>query len=193
MQVKIIQFLKQFFLSPQETGAVAPSSQGLANLITDEADLADVQMIIEFGPGTGVFTQKILEKKPPEAEFFAIEVNPDFVEATKENFPGAKVYHDSAVNSRKYMEQLGFDYCDRIICGLPWASFPEKLQNHLLTTIMDILKPGGMFLTFAYLQGLLLPAGWRFRKKLFSTFPHVHTTRTVWKNIPPAFVYCAKR
>jgi phospholipid N-methyltransferase len=190
-QMNIIQFLNHFLRSPSITGAVAPSSNQLADIITDVAQLHTAQMIIEFGPGTGVFTEKILEKKLETAKFFAIEINPDFVTATKLRCPGIDVYHDSAVHSRPYLEKYGVRHCDRILCGLPWASFPEKLQDDLLATIVDMLQEEGMFLTFAYLQGLVLPAGWRFRKKLYATFSHVHTTPIAWRNIPPAFVYCA--
>lgn len=60
-------------------------------------------------------------------------------------------------------------------------------------TIIDVLKPGGKFLSFAYLQGLLLPAGMRFKRKLYARFNNVTKTRTIWLNIPPGFVYCAKK
>ena len=189
--MNIIQFFKHFLISPRITGAIAPSSNQLADIITDEAQLHNAEMIIEFGPGTGIFTEKILEKKLETAKFFAIEIDPDFVTATKLRCPGIDVYHDSAVHSQKYLTKYGVRHCDRIICGLPWASFPDKWQDDLLVTIVDILKEEGLFLTFAYLQGLLLPPGWRFRKKLYSTFSHVHTTTIAWGNIPPAFVYCA--
>ena len=44
-------------------------------------------------------------------------------------------------------------------------------------------------MTFAYLQGLLLKAGKRFRKRLDDTFANVRRSPTVWWNLPPAFVY----
>ncbi len=97
------------------------------------------------------------------------------------------------MNAKKYLNELGLKECDCIICGLPWASFSKNLQNELLDTIINVLKPGGRFLTFAYLQGLLLPAGIRFKKTLATRFKKVTTTRTVWMNIPPAFVYCAEK
>ena len=53
----------------------------------------------------------------------------------------------------------------------------------------DVLKPGGQFVTFAYLQGLLLPAAKRFRGLLEQTFRQVTTSRVVWKNVPPALAY----
>ena len=190
---KVVNFLKHFFVSPNMTGAVAASSEGLSNLITDTAELAGTSAVIEFGSGTGVFTEKILEKISDDTRFFALEINPEFVEQTRQRCPGVQVYQDSAVNARHYLEEMGFQNCDRIVCGLPWASFKEDLQQALLDTTLDVLKPGGKFLTFAYLHGLLLPAGMRFRRKLYSTFPKVTLTHTIWMNIPPAFVYCAEK
>ncbi len=189
----LIQFIKQFVFHPTKTGAVAPSSKGLADLITDTANLSGTSAVIEFGPGTGVFTEKIFQKISKNTKFFALEINPDFVEATRNRCPEVIVYQDSAANAKKYLNELGLKECDCIICGLPWASFSEDLQNELLDTILDVLKPGGKFLTFAYLQGLLLPAGMRFKKKLSTRFKKVTKTRTVWLNILPAFVYCAEK
>ena len=174
-----LQFLKYFLSSPDVTGAVVASSEKLSDLITDAAGLSEVSAIIELGAGTGVFTRKIIQKMPRHASFFALEINPDFVEKIRERCPEARVHRDSAMNARKYLEEMGLKACDRVICGLPWASFEEDLQNELLGAILDVLKPGGRFLTFAYLHGLLLPAGWRFRRKLFSRFRKVTLTSTV--------------
>ena len=190
--MNLIQFLKQFVLHTAKTGAVAPSSEGLADLITETAGLHSASAVIEFGAGTGIFTEKILQKISDETRFFALEINPDFVKATRKRCPDAVVYQDSAANAKKYLDGLGINECDCIICGLPWAAFSEELQNELLDTIIDVLKPGGRFLTFAYLQGLLLPAGMRFKKKLSTRFNSVTKTRTIWLNFPPAFVYCAE-
>jgi phospholipid N-methyltransferase len=188
-----IRFIKQFVFYPTKTGAIAPSSKSLADLITDAADLSNASTVIEFGPGTGIFTEKILQKISKETKFFALEINPDFVKATTNRCPKVNIYHDSATNAKKYLYNLDLKECDSIICGLPWASFSESLQNELLDTIVDILKPGGRFLTFAYLQGLLLPAGIRFKKTLSTRFKNLTKTKTVWLNFPPAFVYCAEK
>jgi phospholipid N-methyltransferase len=191
--VKSTQFLRQYLGAPGRTGAVLPSSEALAHLITDSAKLADARAIVEWGPGTGVFTEKILGKKSANALFFAMELNPEFAAATRLRCPKAEVIHESATHTRKYLTERGATGCDRIICGLPWASFPDALQDELLDTLASVLNPGGIFVTFAYLQGLMLPAGWKFRKKLRARFPKTKTTRVVWLNVPPAFVYCAEK
>ncbi|MDA2933933.1 methyltransferase domain-containing protein [Acidobacteria bacterium AH-259-D05] len=188
-----VQFLKQFLRYPTATCAIAESSRELADLITDSAELWQASVVVEFGSGTGVFTEKILEKISEDAKALALEVNPVFVEETKRRCPKALVCCDSAVNAAYHLKEAGVDECDRIICGLPWACFDQKLQDQLLDTIMDILKPGGKFLTFAYLHGLFLPSGKRFRRCLSSRFQRIVATHTIWKNLPPAFVYCAER
>ena len=193
MMMNYFKVFKEFMTYPSITGAIMPSSNRLSELITDLADLSDASSVIEFGPGTGVFTEKILQKKNKDANFIAIELNAEFVAATKKRCPNAAVYHDSALNARHYLSAHGLQHCDCIVCGLPWASFSRSLQWELLGTVVDILKPGGKFVTFAYLQGLLLPAGLSFRKKIQSGFRKVTTSSPVWMNAPPAFVYCAQK
>ena len=161
--------------------------------MTDTAELANAGVIVEWGTGTGVFTERILEKKRPDADFLAVELNEEFVAATRKRCPAAHVVHDSAAHTGKHLAARGWQGCDRIVCGLPWAAFPEKLQDDLLDTLHEVLRPGGIFVTFGYLQGLLLPAGQRFRRKLQNRFPRVTTSPTLWRNFPPAFVYRATK
>jgi phospholipid N-methyltransferase len=185
-------FLKEFIASPTAVGAIAPSSAGLARTIVEAAELDTASVVIEFGPGTGVFTERIVESVSADCVFFALEVNERLAETTRRRCPGTKVFHDTASNATKYLQAMGVSHCDRIVSGLPWAAFPRSLQRELLDTVRDILKPGGLFVTFAYLQGLLLPAGLRFRRILSERFAKVTTTRIVWRNLPPAFVYLAQ-
>lgn len=185
----MLKFVYEFVTNPASTGAVVPSSDSLAMKMIGMAALTRADSIVELGPGTGVFTEKILERIAPGKVFFALEINPSFVRATKKRCPEAVVYQDTAARMAEYLRIHGTDYCDCVISGLPWASFDYGLQEEILQAVVDSLRPGGEFLTFAYLQGLLLPAGRRFRKLLKSRFSEVSTTSTIWRNCPPAFVY----
>lgn len=189
--MEMFRFFGEFLRKPGATGAIVPSSPGLARMITDAAGLEQASLVAEFGPGTGAFTEAILGRLPQGADFFAIETNEAFVAATRRRCPHARVYHDSAVSVRRYVEACGHSSCDCIVSGLPFAAFPPALQDDLLRAIDDVLAPGGRFVTFAYLQGLLLPPGRRFRRRLSQQFRQVSVTRTVWLNVPPAFVYRA--
>ena len=186
-------FIKQFLINPKDTGAIVQSSEELADLITDSVNLDKAKVIVELGSGTGIFTKKILEKKSKGSIFFSLETNHSFVCETKRNCPDAIIYRDSAVNIKKYLIKHNVKGCDCIISGLPWASFDNRLQQELMDSIVSCLDKGGNFVTFAYLQGLILPAGNRLRHMLEDNFSRVEKTRIVWKNIPPAFVYCCKK
>lgn len=161
--------------------------------MTEWIDWADVQTVIEYGPGTGVFTEHILTNVTPMCSFFAIEIVPPLVRGLRERFSGLKVYEGSVENVRRYCDAHGVNQVDAIVCGLPWASFSDAEQTKYLESLLRVLKPGGQFTTFAYLQGLLLPSGQRFQQKLRERFPHVEKSRIVWKNVPPAFAYRCRR
>jgi phosphatidylethanolamine/phosphatidyl-N-methylethanolamine N-methyltransferase len=186
-------FFKQYIANPQKTGALAPSSTELAGIITQAADIPKARTVVEFGSGTGVFTEKIMQQLTTGTVFFALELNPFFVQETKRRCPAAVVYQDSAARVGQYLKKHKADKCDCIICGLPWASFTRVLQEELLQIILEVLNPGGEFLTFAYLHGLFLPAGQRYRKMLRQGFVQVNQTRVVWRNLPPAFVYHCRK
>jgi phospholipid N-methyltransferase len=107
----------------------------------------------------------------------------------QESFPEQALHCGSAANVGKELARLGRSHTDVVISGLPWAAFPESLQREILDATLASLRPGGHFATFAYLQGLLLPAGVRFRRLLQEYFADVETSPVTWLNLPPAIVY----
>ncbi len=188
-----LDFIKEFIFHPTKTGAVAPSSELLADFMTDVAELSETNTVIEFGSGTGVITEKIIDKLNDNTTFFALEINPTFVEATKTRCPDALVYQSSATNVKQLMDLHDTHGCDRIISSLPWAIFNSELQDSLLDTIYEVLHPGGKFLTYSYWHALPFPTSRRFRSKLYKKFNNVTRTKTVWNNFPPAVIYCAEK
>lgn len=182
-------FLRNFLRHPTQVGAIAPSSPSLVATMVDWFDWDSARNVVEFGPGTGVFTEAIAERLHPDAKFFAIEQSPDLVAATRSRCPGVTVYHDSVTNVAKLCRQESMDRVDAIVCGLPWASFSDSLQSEIMESTLGVLAPGAQFATFAYWQGVILPAGRRFSQRLRESFPEVKRSPTAWRNLPPAFVY----
>lgn len=189
--MKPLKFLTEFVRKPKNTGAIAPSSSALAEVIVDEIELEDADLVLEYGPGSGAFTESILERAREDADFLAIENNDRMVDLFREQHPDVSVANDSIAEAPALLRERGWEPgdVDCIVSGLPWAAFDEELQETLLKTTVDILQPGGWFATFAYIHGLYLPAGRRFREKLESLFERVETSRIVWRNLPPALVY----
>lgn len=184
-----ITFLKTFLRHPTQVGAIAPSSPALVKIMVDWFDWENARSVVEFGPGTGVFTQAITTKLHPDAKFFAIERSPDLVAATRTRCPGVTVYEDSVTRVASLCDQESIEQIDAIVCGLPWASFSDSLQSEIMETMLARLRPGGQFATFAYWQGIILPAGRRFSRRLHNSFTSVEKSPTAWRNLPPAFVY----
>lgn len=182
-------FFRAFLRNASQVGAVAPSSPQLARTMVDWFDWDSVDTVVEYGPGTGVFTEQIEQCRRPDARFFAIERDPGLASIARSRCPEVTIHQDSVTNVVSLCETEGIRQVDAILCGLPWASFPEHLQDECLDAMFEVLPPGGQFATFAYWQGLLLPAGQRFRRKLKERFSEVHYSPTVWRNLPPAFVY----
>jgi phospholipid N-methyltransferase len=159
-------------------------------MMVRDIGLENASAVVEIGPGTGAVTNMILETIPDSAEFIAIEIDPGLHAIFKERFPDVKSHNECASNIVSILEKENVRELDAVLSGLPWASFPEELQIKLMDAVCEALEPKkGVFATFAYLQGTLLPAGRRFKRTLESRFSKVEKSPIVWNNIPPAFVY----
>ena len=181
--------LSKFVTNPKTTGAIAPSSKNLAQKMVEWTDWESVNTVVQYGPGTGVFTEQIMANLNPGAKVIAIEINPDFAEMTSTRFPRIKVHHDSVLNVHEICTSEGVSEVDVVISGIPWAFVSHADQKDALDATLSVLRQGGQFVTFAYLNGLLLPEGQHFKKLLRQKFSHVETSSASWLNIPPAFVY----
>lgn len=191
--IRNLAFLGEFFRTPRTTGAVLPSSSQLSRLMVEWLDFENLHTLVEFGPGTGSFTLEIAERLRPGSKYLGLEINPSFATHLRGMFPDFQFHERSAAEVRLCPELPGDASVDAIVSGLPWAVFSEHEQEGILQAALSVLKDGGCFATFAYLQGLMLPAGRRFRKKLRSTFSSVEISRVAWRNVPPAFVYRCRK
>lgn len=186
-------FFRQFLRNPRQIGAVIPSGASLCRQLTRAADVNAADVILEFGTGTGVVTREILRRKQESARFIGIEINCEMAAATRRRFPEAEIVTDSASRAKEILVERGLESCDCVVSSLPWAAFPDRLQDEHLDAALDALRPGGHFVTFAYVHGLVLPAAQRFHAKLSRRFGPVEMTSVVWANVPPAVVYSADK
>ncbi|MDD5697808.1 MAG: methyltransferase domain-containing protein [Victivallaceae bacterium] len=184
---------KRFLANPGVVGALWPSSSALCREITAEINLGQARSIAELGPGTGVITDEILSVRNPQAQFIIVELDSKMFHSLKQRHPDLQVVNDSAENLPEIMKTAAITHFDAVVSGLPWAIFPARQQARMLRVILNSLREGGYFTTFAYLQGLVLPAGQRFKKLLKKTFSEVALSRIVWGNVPPAIVYRCRK
>ncbi len=186
-------FLREFLRNPHVTGAVAPSSPFLSRTVAEWIDWPNTQVLLEWGPGTGSFTREILRHKPDDCCYLAMEVSAEMVDVFRQRFPEADICLESVANVATVCEDECIEEVDCVVSGLPWAGFSDEMQTEFLDAMMGVLRRDGQFTTFAYIHGLAVPAGRRFRRKLQRYFSRVEQSHVVWANVPPAFVYRCRR
>ena len=190
-------FLLEFLRHPVATAAVAPSSRQLADAMVAGIDFSRVRTVVEYGPGTGAFTRRVLEAfdaaPAPGRTLLAIERNERMASSLGAELRDARVVHGDAMEVEALVRGAGLESVDLVVSGLGWPSLPAPVREGILEGTAKVLGPGGEFRTFGYHIGLTLPGAWAFRGSVRRLFSSVSITPVVWANIPPAFVYrCVK-
>jgi phosphatidylethanolamine/phosphatidyl-N-methylethanolamine N-methyltransferase len=182
-------FFAAFLRRPATVGALMPSSALLAQALLEQCNLRSARTVVELGPGTGAVTRFILDRIGRQTTFLALELDSKATQGLRSRFPGLTVYSDSAEHLQHYLGRHGRKKADCIVSGLPWASMTTDIQDRILDAVLRVLKAGGVFTTFAYLHAIWMPKARRFRERLEQRFGTVEVSRTVWRNVPPAYVY----
>ncbi|MGE0218873.1 class I SAM-dependent methyltransferase [Mycolicibacterium sp.] len=186
-------FFGQWLRSPGRVGAIAPSSPALARAITASLPERGEPVVVELGAGTGPFTTEIQGRLGNRGRHLAVEVNPTMAALLRNRFRAADVVEGDARHLPQLLAERGIGDADVIVSGLPWAVFRADVQDQLLGAIVEAMSPDGVFATFSYLHALPLRAARRFRALVADRFEEVLFSRTVWRNVPPAYVMYARR
>jgi phospholipid N-methyltransferase len=177
-----LKFIWEYITQPRTTGAILPSSRFLARKMVEGIDFSAAKCIVEYGPGTGVFTEKILRGRVGDTALFLIERNENFCQMLREKYanqPNLHIIEDSAENIGTHLAAHGFSHACYIISGLPFASLSPQISENILAQTQKFLAPNGSFITFQYTL---------FKKKIFARhFPHL-TIKREFRNVPPAYV-----
>lgn len=178
-------FISEVFKATGTIGALSPSSSFLAQKMTAPIAFEHANCIVEFGPGTGVFTHKLLEKMHPEAILLAFEINPVFIEEL-ENIQDNRlvVIQDSAEKISEYLQQYQQQQADYIVSSLPFAMIPNEIVDTILQQSDAVLAPQGKFIQFQYSLNA---------KKRLERFFHKVAIHFTLFNLPPAFVYVCEK
>jgi len=177
-----VKFLRNF-LKDTRVGAVAPTSSHTIKRLCDRIDLGHSRVIVEYGPGTGVFAEFLLERMPAESKLIMIETNPEFCKMLKRfEEPRAHVFNDSAENVRAVLSQCDEDSADCIISGIPFTFFDERLRKSILENTRSVLTGSGKFFVYQYSTFM--------KKHLQNHFGQV-TVDVGLLNVPPMFIFKA--
>lgn len=181
-----LSFIKEYITKPRTVGAIWPSSKYLAAGMVRDIDFDTACCIVEYGPGTGVFTDKIIKARKPDTLVLLLEKNTEFCRLLQEKYKDETnlfILNDSAENIGEYLSQHGILQADYVISGLPFASLPQEVSQRILEQTQKHLKQEGRFITFQY---TLL------KKDFIGQFFGDISIKRVLRNIPPAYVLSCK-
>ncbi|MCL2204324.1 MAG: methyltransferase domain-containing protein [Defluviitaleaceae bacterium] len=178
-----MRFFLHYLARPRFVGAVAPSSRFLARKMVKPIDFEKARCVVEFGPGTGVFTDEILRRRRAETVVVAIERDAHFSALLQKKYAGMENVHiinGSAEHVGVYLAQREIAQADYIVSGLPFASLPPEASQRILTQARAFLHKDGRFVTFQYSM---------YRRAFIAGFfDSIEITRE-FRNLPPAYVF----
>lgn len=169
---------------PRAVGAVWPTSRRAVEDLLDMADLGGAGLVVEFGAGTGVYTEGVLRRLGPEARLLSYEVDGRMAEAVARRLPDRRleVVHASAEDVNARLDAFGRK-ADVIVSSLPFSTLPAPVGDRLLDAAREALAPGGVFLVLQY-STKILPG-------LERRFPEIRR-RFSPLNLPPAFLFACE-
>lgn len=172
-------FIIEWLKAPLVTASVIPSSQRLARKMVTRLD-SSAELVIELGPGTGVFTNAILATGVREEALVLVELNNKFAAQLRRKYPKATVINGAA----EALTHLNLDKADTVISGLPLLSIKDEHIDAILGGAFSVMKPGAALVQFTY--------GYKCPVKQELMHKHDLVARRdsfVLNNFPPASVY----
>lgn len=183
MPSDLVLFLRQLARNPVQTSAIVPSSGFLARAMV--AGLGSQSgRVVEFGPGTGVFTRAILKSGVHPQDLVLFEMNPDFATHLRREFPGVTVHVAGAQDVAEHCPEG----VATVISGLPLLSMPTDVRRAIVGGAFNVLRKGGAMVQFTY--GPKPPLD----PESFEALGLSHERKSkIWINLPPATVYAFHR
>lgn len=179
-----INYLRNF-IQDRNVASVTPSSKAMVKRVCERIDFSKDNVIVEYGPGNGVFTRYILDHSTIGSKIISIELNANFVsDLGKIKDQRLHVFHDSAENVGDILQGIGIENVDYFLSGIPFSFIKKKQKDVILGVTSSLLKPGGKFLAYQTSNHLKEP--------LKRHFPLVSMKYEI-RNLPPMCLYEASK
>jgi phospholipid N-methyltransferase len=178
-------FATNFFKHPLMLGSMFPSSRYLAEHLLEKIDFPQANVIVEYGPGTGAITYRIVERLSLNARLIAIETNPELAEHLRTSNADHRliVVTGSAGDVQQILGEHGFTGADYIISGIPFSTIAHEQRLQVLAATRAALNPGGRLLVYQFTRTIL-----PYLRRVFSSIECEFELRNV---LPAQLFYCA--
>lgn len=138
------------FLRDKNVASITPTSPFGVKRVCRKIDFSRAKLIVEYGPGTGVFSEYLLKQMQPSARLVLIERNPDMFKLLKKTFTDKRVslHNDSAENVAQLVNGGTNNNPDYIISGIPFSYIPESARLDIVRQTHQVLMEKGKFLAY---------------------------------------------
>ena len=168
-----------FLRNPLRNASITPSSNVAARAMLSGIDFSKIGVIVELGPGTGVFTEEILKKCLPDTKVILIEIEESYIKLLQKKF-GDKIIVEktSAHLFDSILIKHNIQKTDLIISGLPFML--GGVEEKLFESIKKHTEMGAIYRFFTYNPPAM--------KQTYKNLP-IREISFVLKNFPPLWIY----
>lgn len=125
------------FIRDKNVASITPTSAVGIKKVCSKIDFNQNNLIVEYGPGTGVFSKYLLQKMREDSRLILIERNRNFNSILKKKIsdPRVVLVHDSAENVLQTLRMCKESEADYILSGIPFPSWTPNSSTRFCTTL----------------------------------------------------------
>ena len=193
-------FLARFIAAPTQVGAVAPSSQVLAQSIifhVEPGQSGEGKRFLEIGPGTGAITQELVLKLGVDDRLDVVELDAEMATMLAKKYAGNPAVTVLQLSITDWKPEYQYD---AIVMGIPFNVLPYALVQEIWKHTRTLIKPQGVISYFSYLglpdvKKFFLLAEEKEEFLLIQAFMSEQyreygiAMKRIWANVPPAAVW----
>ncbi len=138
------------FIRDRNVASITPTSAVGVKKVCSKIDFSHGNVIVEYGPGTGVFSKYMLQQMGEDSRLIMIERNRNFNSILKKNIrdPRVVLVQESCENVLQTLRECKESEADYIISGIPFSFLDHDLKHRILYNTHRALKRGGKFLVY---------------------------------------------
>lgn len=168
-----------------KVAALTPSSKYVVRRVLKEIKPRH-KFIVEYGPGDGVITKKILSVLPADGRLVVVELNGDFINGLRQINDGRLlIIHDDVQNISYRLKNLDIPRIDVVVSGIPFSLIKSDKRKEIIVNTAQALQPQGIFIVYQT-SPLILPI----LKQCFNGSVRWHFEP---RNLVPYFIMVAEK
>ena len=138
------------FIRDKNVASITPTSPFGVKRVCGKINFDCGDLIVEYGPGTGVFTNYLLKNMKSDSTADSDRAQQEFRQILKRTIqdPRVVIFNDSAENVLETLRSCQESEADYIVSGIPFLLLNCQLKEKILYNTRRALRKGGKFLVY---------------------------------------------